>query len=233
MIDPHAFNSRWWGSPTGIVRDPAALAAASTAEVDAAVAPFDWVELRAPAATCPHPRLLAERGFFAADTQIPFRIGLRAIASTPSLDPLTVRFADEQPFTVGADDILPFGAERFALLPGATNARIRERYALWAGELIEQDPALCLTVLQADRPQGYFLSRRAGGGLNLTLAMLRPDTTLTGMHLFHKALIAYAARGARVGHASFSATNTPVLNMYAHLGARFLGPERFFLRCKP
>ncbi|MCH2110764.1 MAG: hypothetical protein MK135_15695, partial [Polyangiaceae bacterium] len=79
--------------------------------------------------------------------------------------------------------------------------------------------------------QGYFLSQNTNSGFELTLAMLQSNTKITGMHLYHKALLAYAARGHRLGGAGFSVYNTPVHNIYANLGARFLSTEDFWFRC--
>jgi hypothetical protein len=232
MIREHSFNTRWWGAPVGIVTDAALLSRTPVADVAAATARFEWVELRASADADIDPTALAARGLFAVDTQIRFRVGLRRLASTSSVDRLDAHFADEQPFSVGAEDILPFGAERFSVLPGADEIRIRERYALWSRLLLDECPQRCLRVLSNGQVQGYFLSRQAEGGLNLTLAMLNPAATVTGMHLFHKALLAYAERGERIGHASFSVYNTPVMNIYANLGARFLSPEMFWFRLR-
>lgn len=232
MIAQHAFNTTWWNGPVGIVANPLVLQRAAVADVAAAAERFEWVELRGLADSGLDPAALLARGFFAADSQVRFRIGLRPLQPTPSLARLEVRFADEQPFVVGAQDIMSFGSERFSALPGVDEARIRERYALWSDLLIAECPQRCLQVLLGGQVQGYFLARQGAMGLNLTLAVLNPAASVTGLHLYHKALLAYAGRGERVGHASFSVTNTAVLNIYTSLGARFLTPELFYLRLK-
>ena len=61
--------------------------------------------------------------------------------------------------------------------------------------------------------------------------MLHTDAKITGMHLYHKALLAYAERGHRLGGAGFSVYNTLVHNIYANLGARFLSTEDFWFKC--
>jgi len=230
VIRQHDFNAVWWGAPVGIVSDSDALLAASPQEVRAACAPFKWVELRFVADAVVDNVALLERGFFAVDTQIRFRVGLRRLRTTPSLEHLQVRFAHEDPFTVEGPDILPFGSERYSALPGATDEKMRERYVMWSQLLLRESPEQCLQVHIDGAVQGHFLSRSNEGRLNLTLAMLHPEATVSGMLLFHKALLAYAERGQRVGHASFRATNTAVLNIYSSLGARFLTPELFWFR---
>jgi hypothetical protein len=45
------------------------------------------------------------------------------------------------------------------------------------------------------------------------------------MHLYEAALGAFAARGHRIGGASFSITNTDVHGIYAALGARFVSTD--------
>jgi hypothetical protein len=232
MIAEHTFNSAWYGAPSGIVRDLPALAAAGDDEVHAALARFAFVELRcapdAPGADRPR---LARLGFFLADTQILFRLGLAALRPTPSLDALTLHWADDAPFTV--DAMAPFRHERFQHLPGMTAARIDARYARWAADLVAASPATCLRVASAGVTQGWFLSERRGPRLRLALAMAAAGATISGLHLYLAACLGYAARGHTVGEASFSVHNTAVLNIYAHLGARFVATEDHWLWIAP
>jgi hypothetical protein len=72
--------------------------------------------------------------------------------------------------------------------------------------------------------QGWFLSQPAAAGLNLTLAATSRNARVSGFLLYEKSLAAYAAKGHRIGFASFSVTNTAVHNIYAKLGARFTAP---------
>ncbi len=73
--------------------------------------------------------------------------------------------------------------------------------------------------------QGWFLAQPGKTHrLQLTLAMLAKDATISGMLLYQKACLEFANRGHRLGEASFSITNTAVHNMYASLKARFLAP---------
>jgi hypothetical protein len=212
MIAKHEFNSQWWGQPCGIVTDPALLAAPDR---DERLSEFAWVELRASLHEAPDPALLQAAGFRWADVQVGFRLGLRD-------DPvacLEVVAATEVP----ADAMRPFEHERFAALQGATPARLADRYGRWAGDLIAAHPDWCVEVRHEGATQGWFLSRPERG-LNLALAMLHRDAVVSGADLYRAALAAYARRGARVGWAAFSVSNTGVHNIYAGLGARFTPP---------
>lgn len=228
MIDEHTFNTTWYGAPVGIVRDPAALAG-TTAEVEAALARFAWVELRCAPDAVDRVRL-AGLGFVLADTQIHFRLGLAALRPSPSLDGLTTRWADTAPFTVDAAEMAPFRHERLQHLPGMTQVRLDERYALWARDLIAAAPATCTRLERDGEPQGWFLSQPHGARLRLALAMTAARATISGHHLYLASALGYAARGHKVGEASFSVHNTAVLNIYAHLGARFVATEDTWLR---
>jgi hypothetical protein len=85
-----------------------------------------------------------------------------------------------------------------------------------------------------DKLQGWFLSRPVKQhGLNLTLAMLSNTAEISGMLLYQQACVAYAERGYRLGHASFSVTNTAVHNIYATLDARFIPPGGNWLWLSP
>lgn len=232
MILEHAANAAWYGERVGTASDPALLALPA-AERARLLAPFAWVEFKAPLDKAPPALDVLRAGFAWVDVQVEFRIGLTHVPSSPSLGPLEVRFADQEPFTVDAADLKPFEHERFAQIPGMTQERLQERYARWARQLAAEQPAWCLEVYSQGRPQGWFLSRQAERGLDLTLAMLRRDATITGVHLYQKALLAYAGRGARVGSASFSVANVAVHNIYARLGAHFTPPVGCWLWARP
>jgi hypothetical protein len=233
LIRLHAFNSAWWGDACGIV-DDLALFQRSINEIREALAPWAWVELRGEPDRLPPPATLAAAGFFPADTQILFRLGLANLTTTPSTARLSVRFGDEGPLVVSAHDMAEFRYERFRYLPGADELRIRDRYAQWTRELVTDHPSTCLAVSDGDvddpsAVQGWFVSRPTDRGLNLTLAMMRSGARISGHLLYQRACLAYAARGHRLGWASFSASNSAVLNIYASLGARFTGTEHFWL----
>jgi len=219
VIGRHDFNSDWCGQEAGIVRDAAffGLPAAQRAEL---LAPWAWVEARQ------EPGLedagLQGAGFRLVDTQMPFKIGLSRLQASPSLERAEVRFCDAQPFTIEAGELSDFAHERFLVLPGIGMADLNRRYALWSQALLASDPAHGMQVLVGGEVAGWFLGRRTPKGLELTLAMLRRGASVSGHLLYHRALMAYAERGERVGYAAFSVRNTPVLNIYAALGARFL-----------
>jgi hypothetical protein len=223
LIHEHEANSAWWGERVGMLAD-AAFFSLSRSEQAVLLADFAWVEFKAPLNAAPPAHRLLGAGFAWVDAQIEFRIGLAHVASSPSLDPLQVRFADREPFTIAACDLKPFEHERFLELPGITPEKLHERYARWARQLVAEQPGWCLEIVYQSRSQGWFLSRQAERGLNLTLAMLHKDATISGMHLYQKALIAYAGRGQRVGWASFSVGNVSVHNIYSRLGAQFTPP---------
>lgn len=219
MIRQHDFNSRWFGAPVALITD-AAFFKLPTAEREALLRPFAFAEFRA--TLPPEPGLAEAAGFWLADVQVPFRIGLAKVADVPSLT--------AQP---GAQpkDLARFSHERLGLLPGVDAARVDARYQLWAGTLASSSPATALTLSADGRTQGYFLSERdPDGSLRLTLAALHKDATISGHLVYQKALHVYAAQGFRVGHAAFSVTNTAVLNIYSRLGAHFLAPEGRWLR---
>ena len=236
MIRKHDFNSRWWGSDVGIVADDAFFDLRAD-ERARALAPWAWVEYRAPLGAMPddvgdgagfggaRAARVARTGFACVDVQERFRIGLAKLEATPSVERLEARFADEEAFSVPVSALQDFRHERFLAVPGATSERVNERYALWSAELLAASPDTCLEVREGGEPQGWFLGRATQGGLELTLAMLHREARITGHHLYHRALLAYRDRGVRVGFAGFSAANTAVHNVYASLGARFQAPE--------
>jgi hypothetical protein len=224
MIREHAFNTRWWGQPVGIVADAAQLFAADVATRKKALAAFAWVEYKAPLAAAVAAADLSRAGFFQCDTQLEFRIHLAQVPVTPSLESLVVRAADAAPFQVPTASVAHFRFERFAHLPGATAEKLDQRYALWANEIIAAHPKWCFEVVSDGKVQGWFLSETRGRSLQLTLAMNHREAKVSGLYVYQRALVEYARRGARMGTAGFSVSNTPVHNIYAHLGAVFTPP---------
>lgn len=230
MIREHEFNTRWWGSPVGILNDPGFFDLDQSAQHEAC-APFAWIEFSAPLDVAPVPDKLGHAGFYWVDTQIPFRIGLSNIDSTSSIERLSATSAEETPFHISKQELKSFAHERFRFLPGITTERIDERYALWSNLLIANHPAWCLRIVDGTDVQGWFLSQALPGRpLDLTLAMLKSDARISGHLLYQKAMLEFAVRGARIGNAAFSVVNTPVMNIYASLGARFLTPKGHWLR---
>jgi hypothetical protein len=173
--------------------------------------------------------VLAGAGFFLADTQIRFRVALKSRAASLCEEELTVQFAHEAPFGLRDEDLAPFEHERFRYLPNQAGDRITARYGEWARLLVREHPETCLEILMGGEVQGWFLSCAAETGLNLTLAMAHRAARISGFLLYEKGLAAYAAKGHRVGWASFSVTNRAVHNIYAKLGARFIAPAGIWL----
>ena len=219
MIRDHAFNCSWWGGRVGILEDPAFFDAPD-AERQGALSPYEWVEFRCALRSAPDPWRLASCGFAQVDTQLSFRIGLKAFEA-PGTEELPVRFADQEPFVPRPEDWPDFPHERFRHLPGATAARVARRYEMWARALLERAPASCVEVGDAGRPQGWFLAEPVEGHLNLALAMLRSGASISGFDLYSQALRAFWRRGTRLGEARFSIEHRAVHNIYARLGAIF------------
>jgi hypothetical protein len=220
VIEQHAANTAWLGTPAGVVTD-ARFFALPAGERDRLLAPYAIVEFKHPLATVPPAASLIEAGFGWVDVQIEFRIGLGRIDDSPSLQELEVRFADDTPFTIADGETKSFEEERFVELPGMTQEALDRRYTSWARQLIAEHPTTSLQVLHRSKPQGWFLSRPSDHGLNLLLAMLHRDATISGMLLYQKGLRAYAARGHSLGWAGCSVRNVNVHNIYSRLGARF------------
>ena len=228
MIRLHEFNTQWWGQPAGIIDDSAFFSMPAEAQ-QLALAPFRWAEFKSRFKNAPSLSALQRAGFFQINTQEEFRIALKNGPLSPCDRPLEVRFADEQPFEVRNSDFASFEHERYRHLLGCTEELINARYGQWARSLVREYPKTCLEVCADGATQFWFLSRPEANGLNLTLAMVRREAEISGFLLFEKALAAYAARGHRIGFASFSVLNTAVHNIYAKLGAHFLPPTGIWL----
>lgn len=227
MIREHVANSTWWGAPVGITHDASWLEL-GPGERERLLDPYAWVELRCALNEAPSPALLAAGGFFWIDTQVEFRIALKgrtaAVPAERSVDALSAVFADEAPFRRSFDDAASFTCERYLALPGVDQATLDARFHAWATSLKGAHPAHALELRRGDDVEGWFLAEpRAGASdtVALTLAMATKSSTSSGLVLYERALRAFASRGARLGSARFSVRNTPVLNVYAALGARF------------
>jgi len=228
LIRAHEFNSTWWGGPAGIIEGPAFFALPAD-EQKAALTRFEWVEFRSSATAAPPAQTVNEAGFLKADTQIPFRIGLREFPRGCTAD-LTLRSAADPDFSLDASDWEIFEHERFRLLPGVTPERLNARYAMWAEALRESDPEHCFQILQGGAPQGWFLGHaESSDTVNLTLGVLRHGASISGFTIYQAALKRFAGMGYRIGTAAFSASNTAVLNIYSKLGARFTCPSEIWM----
>ena len=225
MIDEHKFNSSWWGSPVGIVREAAFFDLAQE-EQQRLLTPYAWVEFRSPLAANYTGRALAGAGFVQVDTQINFRIRLGDQRSLLTCDSqLRVRPATDSEFRLGGPEWSEFQYERYNAIPGVTPQHVHGRYVGWAEGLVAQHPSCCFQILLNERPQGWFLARPdSATNLNLSLAVRHRDAKITGYSVYERALAEYARMGFKVGWASFSVINTAVLNIYSQLGARFVVP---------
>ena len=99
MIQNHEFNTRWWGSPVGVVSDPGFFALAIEQQ-QSLLEPYVWAEFYSPLEECPPVKELANSGFFQIDTQIQFMLNLRKVEPTISTDQLICRFADQNHFSI-------------------------------------------------------------------------------------------------------------------------------------
>jgi hypothetical protein len=232
VIREHAANTAWLGRPAGILTD-AAFFDLPAADQQRQLAPFAWTEFRCPLPSAPPALKLQRAGFQWIDCQLGFRIALKRVTSTPSLEKLDVEFADKQSFAVPPAEMKVFRHERFLELPGVTPDKLAERYAAWAARLAANHPTWCLRIVYESRVQGWYLSEPEGESVHLALAMLHKDASVTGLHLYQKALLAYASRGAAMGRAAFSVRNTDVHNIYSRLGALFTPPEGCWLHVDP
>ena len=233
MIDSHEFSSQWYGSPVGIVRD-AAFFALPAAERREALQRYSWVEYRAAAADGDTDATSWGRRLPAVRRADPFPLEARGSSAQPQPGCLTVVRADQEPFAIGAGDMAEFTHERFSLVPGITTRMITQRYDVGGGD-IEERPAFLPGVTFGAGRGGWFLSSKDPhrAGLNLALAVLHRESRISGMLLYRKALGVYRTMGESIGWASFSATNTPVLNIYSELGARFASSSVIWLWINP
>jgi hypothetical protein len=226
MIREHVHNSAWWGAPVAVV--DSTFFTLETAAQESALRTYAWAEFKSPFASAPCQKL-AESGFELVDMQIGFRLMLGAVQDSPSLGNLICQFADQTPFEIESDQMQGFEHERFLCLPGASQDRVAQRYVRWANQLVREHPGWCLRVFYQGEVQGWFLASLTKQGLHLALAMLSKPAQVSGLHLYQKAIHTYAAKGARIGYASFSARNTAVLNIYSQLEARFTPTEGVWL----
>lgn len=228
MIKEHEFNTRWWGSPVGILDDPAFFEQPAE-EQQRLLKPYGWAEYRSLSADCASPATIGRAGFFWADVQLRFRLAMQRVTVPPSAEGLELVFADEEPFSLTEEVFADFAHERFHHLPGGSTPKINQRYVQWANLLVTEHPEWCVQVRSQGVVQGWFLSRPEGQKLNLALATLHSGANVSGLLLYAAAIKAYANRGARLGAASFSVTNSAVHNLYSQLGARFGAPELCWL----
>lgn len=224
MIQNNKYNSAWLGLNAGTLTDPGWFLKSSR-ERETDLAGFGFVEFKSPVSNAPAATLLQEAGFFWVDAIIGFRIGLNRFSTTPSIERYECVSAESEPFRVDGREMMEFQSERFLSLPGMTSELLAKRYESWANQLVNEEPCSCFRVLLGGKTQGWFLGKKRGTTIDLTLAMLAKGASASGAHLYHKSLLAYSNMGCSMGRAAFSVKNTPVLNIYSSLGAHFTQPE--------
>lgn len=231
MIRLHQFNTDWWGKPVGIIED-AAFFLLPAAERNQALAEFDWVEVRTELTNRVPSSAIHEAGFFAADTQVEFRIGLSGGERTFPQG-IELISAEDPGWSLDASCWAPFEHERFSLLPRITPERLLARYRMWALSLADKHPEHCFQILYEGGSQAWFLGGPISNDVvDLTLSVRRENARISGHAVYQAALAQYANLGFRIGQASFSIRNTGVHNIYAKLGARFRRPTGIWLWCR-
>jgi hypothetical protein len=227
MIKEHEFNSRWWGTPVGIVTD-AQFFELPLEDQTKLLSKFDWVEYRMASIEEHLGPSLVRSGFYCADVQIHFRVKLSRIEGSQCFSSLNVYQADKREIVLEPSDIKQFRSERFRTLPNISPEKIEERYLLWSRTLVAESPETALSIYHGEKCQGWFLSEVRQGVLDLTLAMLSSQAAVSGHTLYEKAIDHYASCGFRIGQGSFSVHNMNVLNIYSALGARFSAPQSYW-----
>jgi len=221
MIRQHDFNSEWWGAPVGIVDDVAffCLPAADRADL---LAPFEWTEFRHDIATAPPEPLLLDAGFAQLDVQVGYRMSLHREPTVPDSSGLEVLDATDAHFSGDFERLQSFAWERYLRVPGSSPERNDDRFVRWARLHVESAPTTSLELRSPDgQVQGWFLAEIDDIGAHLALGMRHRDATVKGAAIYDAAFSYLCRQGAQVGHATFSVTNLPTMNLYAKLGARF------------
>jgi len=227
-IITHEANTAWWGKPVGIISE-AEWFLQDEATRSAQLAPYAWVEFKAPLRNSITAHALHRAGFFWADVQINFRLALQKVPDSPSLAAYHCASAAEKRFHIQEGQMRAFQYERFLQLPGVTERQLDARYVRWANQLISEHPEWCLHLTLNGKTQGWFLSEAQGTSIKLQLAMLAADATASGQHLYQRAAREYAKRGGILGLAAFSIRNTPVMNIYTSIGSKFTEPTAVWL----
>jgi GNAT superfamily N-acetyltransferase len=121
-----------------------------------------------------------------------------------------------------------FRSGRYAadpLLPPEFSAK---RYVCWVRDALSGDPRNRLYVMgDAGQPTCFFHLVQDGDAADLRLAAVRPDLQggPLGYRLYQAVLFELQRNGVKRVSARCSATNTPVVNLYAKLGFHFAHPD--------
>jgi hypothetical protein len=221
----HEFNTRWWGSPVGH-SDDIDLLMANEAELTRELDAYDWCEVRVKhgdVARLP----LAERNTFAwVDTQLHYRLNLRRVEGIPK----AATIVDSTELSIDVEKFASFQSERYRMLPQVSQAKVDERYRLWANDLIESSPGYCATAFYKENIVGYFFGQPDGESARFSLAVANQLASVPGMLLYSCALNHFKSLGARTAAASISSQNIGALNIHAALGCQFYEAVGCWLR---
>ena len=144
-------------------------------------------------------------------------------------------WANDVEFSITLDCISDFKSERFLRLPGATQAKVNERYIQWAHCLLNTSPSTCLQIRENNDVQGWVFAQplEHSQGVNFCIAMLKRNSALRGIDFYRYFMHAFSERGFSFGKASFSVNNTAVHNIHSLLGVRFLTPTSCWFWINP
>jgi len=224
MIKVHEFNTQWSGQRVGIITDYGFFSLPFR-ERKELLKSFSWVECVGLSSQLPVRERLSHCGFYHADSQVQFRLGLRKVPQTCTGKQLRFLSFAERRFELSSSQMMTFRHERFYSIPGQDETLVAQRYAIWAHRLMNEYPETCIAGYLHDTLQGWFLSHPMNSVLDLTLAVLKCDAVISGLDFYSGATAYYCSQGYRIGRAGFSLRNTAVHNIFASIGARFTEPR--------
>jgi hypothetical protein len=224
VIEMHEFNAAWWGAPVGITNDFTVLTSPPGALTR--LDEFAWVEARVPQSSIPMGWLGPTNGFQWVDLQLSYRANLRRIDPLPA-DIQVVSAADD-----GIDvlDFAPFMAERYARLPGITDALLARRYKDWARSLVAASPNSCATVRHRGKIAGYVFGSVNGTTASFTLAVSSRTAESPGLTVYLGAAHLFRSLGATTMSSALSATNVAAINAHVTLRCLFTQATGIWLR---
>jgi RimJ/RimL family protein N-acetyltransferase len=124
-----------------------------------------------------------------------------------------------------------FSYERYHVDPRLDPRLGDRRYGRWVRSSLEHPTQRLLKVLDAERLIAFFLvEKRADASVYWHLTAISPcwQGQGYGRRAWQAMLLSHQADGCESVTTTISARNTPVLNLYAQLGFRFLPPEMTF-----
>jgi RimJ/RimL family protein N-acetyltransferase len=124
-----------------------------------------------------------------------------------------------------------FTHERYHVDPRLDPRLGDRRYGRWVRSSLDHPTQRLLKVLDAERVIALFLvEKRTDGSAYWHLTAIAPEWQGQGYgrRVWQAMLRRHQAEGCESVTTTISARNTPVLNLYAQLGFRFLPPEMTF-----